>query len=158
MANPIIDPIEAVETTPARKLNAPKIRKFKGELVQISPLDSNEITLITVQEVDGSQVTVSTSNKYWKAVGKLFNVGSIIAGEYEERVKDSTEYESNGTVSKHTSSGNNLAKVSAYSQSAWMRECMGVTRESDLLIINSVELERQNAIANYLATSFAAMR
>lgn len=140
-------------------MNAPKSRKFKGELVQVSPLDSAEITLITVQEVDGSQITVSTSNKYWKAVGKFFNPGSIVAGEYEERVKDTTEYtDAAGTVAKHTSSGNNLSKITAYSQSSWLRECLMQTREQDLQVIAAVDETRVNAVAQYLAGSFAAMR
>ena len=137
----------------------PKIKKITGEMVNISQLDSVEVTLITLQDADNDLHTVSTSNKYWKAVGRFFQIGSIVAVEAEERVKDVTEYtDANGNVKKHTSDGLNLTKISAYSSNAWGRSLKQQTiREMEQALL-SVELERAPAFAAFYGQALQALK
>ena len=135
-------------------MNAPKVRKIKGEIVQVSPLENVEVTLITVQDADNDLHTFSTSNKYWKSVGRFFTVGSIVAVEVEERIAGKTEYkDASGNVATHTSDGLNLSKISAYSSSAWLREQFQASRQSDMEVLTSVEESRVAAFASYLAAT-----
>lgn len=135
-------------------MNSPKVRKLKGEIVQVSPLDNVEVTLVTVQDADNDLHIFSTSNKYWKSVGRFFTVGSIVAAECEERKAGVTEYkDASGTVKQHTSDGLNLSKISAYSSSAWLREQFQASRQTDLEVINAVEESRVGAVAQYLAAT-----
>lgn len=140
-------------------MNAPKVRKFTGEIVSISPLDNVDVTLITLQDADNDLFTVSTSNKYWKAVGKFFQPGSIVAVEAEERIKDTTEYtDAAGEIKKHTSDGLNLTKISAYSASAWARSLKQQTIREMEQALNSVDLERANAFATFYGHALNALK
>lgn len=140
-------------------MNAPKLKLIKGELVQISTLDDKGIVLLTVQNSESEQDTVSTSINYWKKVGKFFTEGRIVAIEVEIRKAGVTEYEdSTGTVKQHTSDGMNLNSIRAYSSSAYAREILQSKQVGDLEIINQVEEERANAAATYLSGTFASFK
>lgn len=140
-------------------MNAPKLRKLIGEITGISQLDSTPVTLITIQDASGDIETVSTSNQYWKAVGRFFQPGSIVSCEAEVRVKDTTEYtDASGATKKHTSAGLNLSKIQAYSQAAWARELLTSKQVGDLQALNAVEETRVNAVAAYLGTTFASFK
>lgn len=140
-------------------MSAPKVRKIVGEIVSISPLDSTEITLVSIQDSDNNLHTVSTSNKYWKAVGRFFQVGSIVAIEAEVRVKDTTEYtDAAGATQKHTSDGMNIAKVTAYSQSAWKSALTKKTIAEMETALNTVDVERANAFATFYGAALVAMK
>lgn len=140
-------------------MTAPKIKKFTGEIVSISPLDNVDVTLVTLQDADNDLFTVSTSNKYWKAVGRFFQPGSIVAIEAEERIKDTTEYAgADGEVKKHTSDGLNLTKITAYSASAWARSLKQQTIKEMEQALNAVDLERANAFTTFYGHALAALK
>ena len=140
-------------------MNAPKMRKIVGEITGISQLDNVPVTLVTIQDASGDLETVSTSNQYWKAVGRFFQVGSIVSLEAEVRVAGVTEYEDAAGVTKtHTSDGLNLAKIQAYSQSAWARELLAEKQVGDLQLLNAVEESRVDAIARYLEGTFKSFK
>ena len=140
-------------------MNAPKMRKIVGEITGISQLDNVPVTLITIQDASGDLETVSTSNQYWKAVGRFFQVGSIVSLEAEVRVAGVTEYENaTGETKTHTSDGLNLAKIQAYSQSAWARELLTSKQVGDLQAIGAVEEVRVSAVASYLGATFSSFK
>lgn len=128
----------------------PKIVKLCGELLSAEAI-TGDVTLITIQDSDNEVHTIGTSNNYWKKVGKIFPEGAIVSCTIEERIEGKTTYLKDGVETTHTSSGNSLAGITKFSQSAWERELQSKTKDSDLAVISAVEVDRVSAVAQYLS-------
>jgi hypothetical protein len=137
---------------------APKVRKIVGEIVSVSQLDDKDIVLVSIQNEDNEVVTVSTSVAYWKKVGKFFQAGSIIITDVEIRVKDTTEYEKDGAVHKHTSDGMNIVRVTAFSPTAWKTMMMKKQISEMETGLNNIEIERVGALAVFYGSALQALK
>ena len=133
----------------------PKTKKITGELLAVSELDGQEITLLSIQDANEEVITVSTSSKYWKKAGKPYSCGSILQVQYEERIAGKTTYTDDaGTVILHKSGGNSLTSVNPYSTFAWNKAITDQKRSDDLAILMQQDPSTMNAIGAYLAATF----
>lgn len=134
---------------------APKTLKITGELLAVSELDGQEITLLSIQDKDDEVHTVSTSTKYWKKVGRAYNPGAILQVQYEQRIAGKTTYKTeDGEVVLHKNSGNSVVGVTPYSAFAWKKEQSLRQRADDLQYLDSQEPEKALAVATYLNGTF----
>ena len=112
----------------------------------------SDIILLSIQTVEDDIVTISTSPNYWKKLGKLFPIDSIVKASYEVRKKDETGYEKDGSMVAHTSDGNSLSGINRFSSISFQRMLDEKTKTDDIAIITAVESDRVNAVANYLSS------
>jgi hypothetical protein len=114
---------------------------------------SGDLVLISVQDIDDEILTFTASTNYWKKIGKLFPVDTIVKLSYEQRIKDVTGYATEGSdeLTAHTSDGNNLAGINRFSALAFQRMLDSKDMESGVAVISSVEPDRVNAVASYLS-------
>ena len=132
----------------------PKVKKITGELLAVSELDGQEITLLSIQTMDEEVITISTSSKYWRKAGKPYSCGSILQVQYEERIGNKTTYDDNGEVKLHKNSGNALSAVNPYSTFAWNKALTEQKRNEDLAILMQQDPATMGAIGSYLAATF----
>ena len=138
-------------------LKLPTTKEIIGVLLSADVVETKntEIVLLNIQDVDDKIVTISTSPKCWNKVGKLFPEDTIVQVKYEARVKDVTGYAADSTkpdvLTAHTSDGSNLSSITRFSSTAFQRMVDKKDQVEGTSIISSVELERANAVATYLA-------
>jgi len=117
-----------------------------------------KFVLLTVQQADDKQETISTSDTNWAKNAKFYPEGSIVCITGYQNIAGKTEYEETvagvATVKFHTSTGVSLKYISKFSMTAWNRMISQQGRTADLDVIASVEIERVNAAASYLGATF----
>jgi len=143
-----------METNSQATLKTPITKEIVGTLVSIDTLDSG-IVLLNVQNVEDEIVTIGTSEAYWRKVGKLYQADAIVKASYEVRIRHVTGYkpdEDSEEVIAHEHSGNNLNRISRFSPLSFQRMLDTQSKEADISVINAVEPERVNAVAQYLSS------
>jgi len=139
---------------------APKEIVLVGELLSAMTMEkgTKKFVLLTIQDVNDKQSTVTTSDVSWAKNQRLFPEGTIVSITGYQNIKDETEYEEtvNGVVEvkKHTTTGISMKYISRFSTASWNRQISNKGREADLDIINAVEIDRVNAAASYLGQTF----
>ena len=144
---------QAAQAIAGAKIKLPSKKEVVGVLLSAEEIESkgSSIVLVSIQDVDDNVITLSTSPGYWKKIGKLFPVDTIVKVSYEARIKGVTGYESNGAMVAHTSDGNNLVGVNRFSSLSFQRMLDGKDKDSDIAVISAVEVDRVSAVAQYLA-------
>ena len=135
-------------------LKLPSKRDIIGVLLSAEEVKTktSDIILVSIQDIDDEVITISTSPAYWKKIGKLFPVDSIIKASYEVRMKDITGYtDDKGVMTAHTSDGNNLVGINRFSSLSFQRMLDSKDKDSDIAVISSVEPDRVQAVATYLS-------
>jgi len=136
-------------------LKAPQKKELVGILLSAEVVETKagDIVLISIQDIDDEIVTVSTSPNYWKKVGKLFPVDTICKLSYEQRIKDTTGYIPEGKTEMvaHVSDGNNLVGINRFSAMSFQRMLDNKDKDADISTISTVEVDRVQAVATYLA-------
>lgn len=142
-----------METNSKTTLKTPITKEIVGTLVSIDTLDSG-IVLLNVQNVEDEIQTIATSEAYWRKVGKLYQADAIVKASYEVRIEGVTGYTPEGSEEPvaHKSSGNNLSSISRFSSLSFQRMLDSQSKEADISVINAVEPERVNAVAQYLSS------
>ena len=135
------------------KLRLPATKEVIGELLSAETIESKsgDLVLISIQSADDEVITISAGTAYWKKIGRPFVEGSIVKFSYEQRLKAITAYKNDaGELVGHTADGNNLSGATKFSGMAYQRMLDSVSKETDIATLESVEVERVGAIANYL--------
>jgi len=136
-------------------LKAPSKKDVIGVLLSAETIESKsgDLVLISVQDIDDEITTLTASPNYWKKIGKLFPVDTIVKLSYEQRIKDVTGYIPEGATEMvaHTSDGNNLSGINRFSTLAFQRMLDNKDMEQGVATLSSVEADRVNAVASYLS-------
>ena len=146
------------------KVVLPKEVQIVGELLNVDKveLESGDLFLLTLQDVEDKTHIVATSVGFWEKVGRGFAAGAIVKCDVEKRIKDVTSYEDDmGVMKKHTSDGNNLSRISRYSTRAFeaalalkLRQSNESFRDADAAKIMDAEATHAGALATYLGATF----
>jgi hypothetical protein len=141
----------ANETTP----KTPTERSVVGVITAIDHIqsDKGDVVLISIQDAEDNITTIGCGTAYWAKVGKLFALDTIAQATYEVRVAGVTGYVPKGKTEMvaHTSDSTNLTKINRFSAMSFQRKLNEMTKDADIAVIGSVEPERVNAVASYLA-------
>ena len=134
-------------------LKAPAKKDLVGILLSAEEVStkSGDIVVINIQDVEDEIITMSCSPNYWKKIGKLFPVDSVVKASYEVRIKDITGYEKDAAMVAHTSDGNSLIGINRFSSLAFQRMLDKQDMTEGVAIISSVEADRVSAVSQYLA-------
>lgn len=135
-------------------LKLPSKKEIIGCLLSAETIEfkGGDIVVISIQDIDDDMITMSCSPNYWKKLGKLFPVDSIVKATYEVRIADKTGYkDETGEMVAHTADGNSLAGINRFSMMSYQRMLDAKDMENGVAVISSVEPDRVVAVANYLS-------
>ena len=142
----------AATTVP--ELKTPIQKDIIGVLTGIDTLETatgSTLVLLSIQDSEDNVHTVTSSENYWKKVGRSYQLDKPVKMTVEVRIKDVTGYDSNGTMKAHGSSGMNLDRIAPMSQASWDRVFRNMERQEESTMIQSADPAVALALATYYA-------
>lgn len=149
--------IAASQAAPTSSKNiAPREMSVTGILLSVEEItmDTGDFVLIHIQDNEDEIHTIASSTSFWSKVGKFLKEDTTVKATFEVRKKGVTGYDNRGTWELHKSDGNNLSRITRYSEKSFDRSVSMRQRGEDLEILQVVESERLDAIARYLQGTF----